>query len=193
MTEGQITPWSQLDDELEETESLAHSPGNGVHLDEEAAGAPASSGVTPGAPFAGRLSKVEPHWALVPLALAAVCLLAAMILKTGEGTGISTRPALIIFALILAAGALLFTSRRARRDALAGIHRAITLDPTRTHQVFEGLPVAEEFQPLWHAVKQHTANIDKRAAELLEEHKQLGLDLSLADTQKRHVEAILNS
>jgi two-component system phosphate regulon sensor histidine kinase PhoR len=193
MTQGQITPWSQLDDELEENEGLAHPPGNGAHLDEDGAAAPASSGVTPGSPFAGRLSKVEPHWALVPLALAAVCLLAAMILKTGEGTGISTWPALIIFALILAAGGLLFTSRRARRDALAGIHRAITLDPTQTHQVFEGLPVAEEFQPLWRAVKQHTANIDKRAADLLEEHKQLGLDLSLADTQKRHLEVILNS
>jgi len=216
MTQGHITPWSQLDDELDGNEDVAASSERGTHPDHtnkpRAEGdrednlnakldAPTpgtedrawTSDSATGSKSLRRYLNVAPHWAIAPLAVAVVWLTWGILRNGGAGTGISTTQALGILALILLACGMVFMSRVARRAALADVYRAIHHNTTRTQQVFEDLPIAAELRPLWQAVTRHTADIETRTDQLLEEHKQISLALSLADTKKRHTETIINS
>ncbi len=193
MTEGHLTPWSQLDDEAEERRevgatsiaSQGRGDVSGQHRTPEG-GSPAKR--------SKRLANVSPNWALAPLAAAGAWVIWGAVSGASGGTAFSTWQALCVFALILSAAALLFVSRAARKAAIAGIHAALTQNSTQARCVFENhLPLADEFKPLWGAVKLHTANIEERVSELLEGHKQMGLELSLAETGKRRAEVILTS
>jgi two-component system phosphate regulon sensor histidine kinase PhoR len=200
MTQDQITPWSQLDDELDECEDTTASsteepgrgrPGSLAHGDVDSV--PWPSGPASASRRWWQSMNVAPHWALAPLALAAAWLAWGAISSAGGGAVISAWHALGILALILAAGAMLLIALIIRRNALADVYRAISQNTARTREVFDNLPIADELRPLWEAVEQHAESIEKQVAALVEEHKQLGLGLSLANAQKCRAEAVIHS
>ncbi|MBN2560679.1 MAG: PAS domain-containing protein [Phycisphaerae bacterium] len=193
MMQDPITPWSQIDADFDQQENVAASKNGDARVDSGVDGArPAPD---PGSRFGvePRFMNIAPHWALVPLAGAAACLVWQTVVAAGGGTGLSALHGLGILALIVVAGALLIAAHIARRNALAGIYRAIRQNTAQTQQVFKNLPVAAELRPIWQAVQRHVTDIERHVADLLEEHRQVSLALSLADTQKRHIEEVKNS
>ncbi len=52
---------------------------------------------------------------------------------------------------------------------------------------------SSNLQPLWNAVEEQTSDIKQRLDAVLGEHAQMSLELTLATTQKRHVNAILDA
>ena len=191
MTKAPITPWSQLDDDLDDRpDAAAHG-----------AGAPAKVGAADRSwdgeasavsPIRRWLLGIDPYWALIPLTGAVVWLAWVTARMAAGKTPPSWLHLLGVLGVILGAGAMLLAIRRGRRSTMALIRSALSRNDPRAQNIFESLPVAPELQPVWQAVKQHAANIEQRVAELVQEHTQIGLEFSFADTQRRQAEAIIH-
>jgi two-component system phosphate regulon sensor histidine kinase PhoR len=98
-----------------------------------------------------------------------------------------------VFLLLCGAGGLMGMARAMRRRALASLHQALQDRANRRSPTPDGSPDEADLRPIWQAVEQHVANVERRMLELLEQHKQLTLQHSLAETQKRQIEAIFES
>jgi two-component system, OmpR family, phosphate regulon sensor histidine kinase PhoR len=193
MTQGDIKPWSQLDEESEEQEGEAENTASRLRADARGVRGGCGPAVSPrlGAKIA--VLRITPYWAFAPLAAAAAWTVYGLVRPAGPGTSLAIAHALGLLFLILAGSGLLIAALHARKAALAGIREAIARNSKRLPAELARLPVAAELQPLYQAVEQHTENIERRVTELLDAHKQLSLELSLSEASRRQAEAIIDS
>ena len=192
MTKMSVAPWSQLDDELDERQDAAGA----AHyaLSPDGVSEPSSWATESGLASIGRpVLNVSPYWALVPLAGSIVWLIYGAVCGWRGQNGLSFTAVLGVLGLAIAAGVVLLISRAVRQAGIRSIYQAIRQNSVQTQHVLENLPIAAELRPVWEAVREHAANIERRVAELLGEHRQMSLELSLTDTQKRQIESILHS
>ncbi len=192
MKKPDIKPWSQLDDELEDHGELSGSPRSSFaggsderHPSRDAV--PSSRGIV------RSFTKVDPRWALGPLAASIVWIVWEVVRSLGGDGGIPVVRALGILALLTTAGTMLVLSIAARKNAIATLRQAIFDNGVRPPSDMENSPLGEEMRPFYEALEHHTANIEHRASELLNEHKQLSIDLSLSETHRRKAEAVVEA
>ncbi|HVP11661.1 MAG TPA: ATP-binding protein [Phycisphaerae bacterium] len=192
MTQGNIKPWSQIDDEPDEREA-AGRPTAALHDAVADVRRGRANAFSPG--LGGKIAwlRITPYWALPPLAAAFAWIGYGMLRSAGQGTGLAVGHAIGALALILAGGGVLVAAMYARKAALAGIREAIARDTRRLPAELADLPVAAELQPFYQAVEQHTGNIERRVAELLDAHQQLSLEMSMSETNRRQAETIIDS
>lgn len=190
MKRGDIKPWSQLDDDVDELGVAVAGLNEARRTTTEQQSV--ATGPTPSSKLIGRMGwlKVTPTWALAPLALAAVWILYGIFRPLSEPAAFATGQAVGILSLILAAAATLAAATYLRRAALAGVREAVRQSGDRLPAKLAGLPIASELQPLYEAMEQHTANIQRRVTSLMDDHRRLSLELSLAEVGKRQAEAI---
>lgn len=190
MSKTFTTPWSQMEDDLDERQAggSAAPAGAGDAPDADWSDDPAS-------PLRCRSSalQVNAQWSFFPLGGAVAWLAWSLVSRQGGAPGLSLGAALGILLLLLATGGLLVGARLTRRAAIHGFHRALMQDDSRVEELVQKLPIAAEMQPIWRAVQHHSANIQQRIGELLDQHKQVSLELSLTDAQKRQLEAVVQS
>ncbi|MFH1417112.1 MAG: ATP-binding protein [Planctomycetota bacterium] len=187
-----IKPWSQLDNELEE-----HGGVSGVPRDSGAGGAdglcPSGDTVSSSSGVVKSYMKIDPRWALGPLAASFVWTAWEVVRSLGEDGGIPAVRALGILAFLAAAAMLLVLSIAARKQAMTSLRHAILDSRVRMPLEIEGLPLGEEMRPFYEALEHHTENVERRASEILTEHKQLGLELSLSESHRRKAEAVVSA
>ncbi len=192
MKRPDIKPWSQLDEELEEHGGASNSSRGSFAHDADEHG-PLRDGVQSPRGVVRSFTKVDPRWALGPLGASIVWIVWEVVRSIGGDGGIPVVRALGILALLAAAGAMLVLSITARKHAIASLRQAIFDHGVRPPSDLKHSPLGEEMRPFYEALEHHTANIELRASELLSEHKQLGIELSLSETHRRKAEAIVEA
>lgn len=185
MTQTDIKPWSQVDDELEEFDGACTPKKNGAESVERAAARRSR-----GTKTSGRLGFM-PHWLFVPLGAAAAWTSFAAFL--GGDDALPLKHFLGIILCLATAAVILLLIIRSRKAAMDELKSAIVSGIGRMANDPGGVTDSEDLQPLYAAMQKHTANIERRVAELLEQHKQLSLELSMAQTHRRNAEAIIDS
>jgi two-component system phosphate regulon sensor histidine kinase PhoR len=191
MKQGNLKPWSQLDDESEER-AVPDSPSvDGLaQQDADADSTTARPRFASGVDFVWR--RVTPQWALAPFAIASLWLLGALI-AAGERSGVSITSAIGILSLSLLGCGLLQAGVLARRAAASGRGRNAGGAPQNQTAGTEEPPADADLQSFYQQIESHAGNVERRVAELVEEHKHMSLELSLAETRRRQAEAVIGS
>jgi len=194
VSEQSLKPWSEVDEEAEIAVVDEGSPEVDVPpslADEEAH---ASGATAHRAKLEKRLSglRVGPSCALAPMALAVGWLVYAAAASSSSSTGLPVAHALGIGSLILVAGAVIVLSRFARRGEIARMISSLGSGAADASGPLAIAPRDLELQSIWQMIDSHTANVQRHLAELLESHRQVSLELTLADTQKRQWACIID-
>lgn len=189
---SQVKPWSQVEDDTLDA-GLPIEPAGKSSQDVAAprqahAGTP--SPLTALRPMMNGLRSIH---AILPLALAAGWALAGALTMSSHEGGLSRLQAIGVFALTVVAGVILVLAYQARRGALARLQTTISAKTRRMPGQWVDSPLGSEIQPLWDAVEKQTAQVTQQLEQLLAERKELGLELSLIEVQKRQAEAIIRS
>ncbi len=193
MIQSQLKPWSQVDDD-----DVAGPVAQGS--------APASRSASPRfstsspqdyqsplAPTRMGLARVRSIWAVAPLTLAGVWILVGIFSGGAEGNQLGRWSLSGIFLLLASSGVILVLSWHARKTGLASLRLELAANTRRSSIDLEATPLGAELKPLWEAVERQTAEVTRQLEDLLTERKELGLELSLVDVQKRQAETILRS
>ncbi|RIK66405.1 MAG: hypothetical protein DCC65_09685 [Planctomycetota bacterium] len=186
----QLKPWSQTEDDAAETFASAEPA-----LSAPTSVMPAPVGKTvrtfSGTSWPG-LDRIRSIHALVPTAAALVWVVGAAVLPTNQ-PGLPPIQALGVACLLACAAAIVVTAWRTRRRAMAALELSIASTSRRAAGKWGAAALGAEIQPLWEAVERQTAEVTRQIEQLLEERKELGLELSLIAVQKRQAEAIIRS
>jgi len=181
-----LKPWSQVDDEPEDgvvdqfaLEDEVGLPGTSAHY----------------AKLGTRLSRlrITTFYALLPMALAIAWLAYGAATSLSQGVWMPGRHVLGICALILVAGVVIVLSRFVRRGEIARMMSSLGPGATDTPGAIALAPLDRELQPVWRTIERHAANVQSRVGDLLESHRQLSLELTLADTQKKQWACIIDA
>lgn len=193
MIQSELKPWSQVDED-DAAESAASSP-----LPRQSAPTPRfttigqKSGVSFDAGHRLSMARIRSVWAVLPLTLAGVWLLVGLV-RSGADHSVLSRWSLAgVLVLLVASGVILVLAWLGRRSSLARLREELAANARRSSLDLESTPLGAELKPLWEAVERQTAEVSRQLEELLAERKELGLELSLIDVQKRQAEAILRS
>jgi two-component system phosphate regulon sensor histidine kinase PhoR len=123
-------------------------------------------------------------WAFVPMGVVLFGAILALATRPTSAAALWTG----VFLLNFVAVGLLIAHRR-KMTTTNGNSEMTGTDEASHAKLRAGGPL----QPILHAVEHHTNNIEQRVSEVMEEHAQISLDLSLAHAQKRQVSAVFEA
>jgi two-component system phosphate regulon sensor histidine kinase PhoR len=187
MKQTPVKPWSHVEDE---SDAMIQSHDT---ASSRAPGFVGKLGPTSRTAVMPQFRKLSPYYAAVPLGIAAIWALTAALGVGRAQPGMGRWESLLVFGLLCGAGALMALARAMRRQSLANMHEALQ-SSVRQRMISEASsPDEPDLKPIWKAVEFHVANVEQRMKDLLEQHKQLALQHSLAENQKRHIESIFAS
>jgi len=188
-----VKPWSQVDDDFDEQDARdAVALADGRRASSSSQGR-WSADEASAQVLSGWWIHVTPSWALAPLVAAAAWLGGMVTRYVVSGKALSPWSIAGAFGCVLVAGAVLIVAARTRRAMLASIRAAANRPDALSLEKLTRLPIGAELQPLYQSIEQHIADVERRAAEIVDEHRQLGLELNLAETQKQQVLAIIDA
>ncbi len=132
-------------------------------------------------------------WAFLPLGVAGAWLLCDLVFAApGQGV-LSWQDAIGVVALIALAAAILILARVARRNAIRNMLASLG-QKTATARAWPQMgPIDLEWRAIWQGIEVHAAKVERRSEELAEANKQLMLELTLADTQRRQAASMINA
>ncbi|MBX3396250.1 MAG: PAS domain S-box protein [Phycisphaerae bacterium] len=169
-----LKPWSLCEEEME-TSAVEPQALPSIELDAEGWGG-ASLRKWPTIP------KISPYWALGGL-VASISWCMWGYIRSGR-QGLSSGDTMVVFSLLVVSAVVMAISGLMRRVALQrmveAIRRGLTIDRETGKQV-----QSSELGVVWRAVEEHSANIQRRLAELADAHGQASLELTLAAAQRR--------
>lgn len=182
MSDPVLKPWSLCEEEMETSaEERQSSPS--FEMDAEDWGG-ASLRKWPTIP------KVSPHWGFGGLA-AAIGWCIWGVIKSGR-QGLSLGDTIVVLSLLVASASIMAVAGMMRRAALRrmveAIRRGLTIDRETGERV-----QSSELGVVWRAVEEHSANVQRRLAELMEAHGQASLELTLAAAQRRLSSIVFSS
>ncbi len=193
MSDPVLKPWSQVDDDIEDSDLVMASPESTAaqgHTPEKSR-ATGSFDVRPDRDGTPARPRIHTQWALAPLGLAAGTLLWGLFRP--DAGGVPQSMGLVCLALIGISGIVLALAVQSRRNSIRRILRAVE-HPTEPISIAS---VASQFDPelapVWKAVEGYTAHIDQRVAEMIETDQKLNLDLTLAESRKNQAVDIIQA
>lgn len=184
MKSAQLKPWSHVEDDAAEVSGVpaerVSSPAITV----------ASSAPRPWKPsFLPAMPSVV--WSIAPLGLGVTWAL-IMASTAPMSKGLAWFHAMGILVCNGIAAVMLVAGRAARRRALTDLRHAVAQGkPLTSSAVASTIPPESELTSFWEAIEQHSRNVEQRVRELLEDRKEITLELGLAEVRRRQAEAIL--
>jgi len=179
MTQPPLKPWSQVDDDHDAA----------LHADLESHAQNNAEVEAPRARTLPDIDRLKSIYAAAPVGLATAWLLLASL--TG-GPGVGAASALAVAALLGAAFAILILTYVARRRRLHAIRQGLrsAVDDAGS---LEDANISPDLQPMLQDAEDKAKDLEKQLNDIAEERKRVMLDLSLATSQTRQLDAILRS
>ncbi|MCZ6682108.1 MAG: ATP-binding protein [Planctomycetota bacterium] len=189
MTVTHDKPWSQIDDERQESADwIASAPNSNEAAQPELPESP-NHKADEDPPFR---VVTAPLVSIVPLALAGIGVFWTVVQPAADRPLLGMTRLLGVGVLLIASGVAWWLELRGRREALERCCEQLELTESGSATMNEYM-AHREFRPLWSALSRHKAGLEARLGQLLEKQHELGLERSLADMQKRHAGAIIDS
>ena len=189
MTQTQIKPWSQVDDDVAES-AVPQTPS--VTAPESPAPPPRTEPTPTPRTVLALVKKIRSIHAAAPLGIATFWLLYGL-LAGSWSSGITTKTLFSLFTLTgLGVGVIVaaWYGRKGRIDDLqASLDRISRQQPDGPSE----LELDEEFRPVWTAVEQHTTALARQIDRMMTDRKELDLALSLSSVQRQQAEAVLRA
>lgn len=182
----QPKPWAVLDDDADTSSSAGPSGASEGTASRPAAPhlrSPVLKFVTS---FQSRLN-LDPRWSAVPIGLIAIWICVATLIAPSD-LGLARWHGIVVAILAAAAMTLLLIGRSATDDGQDGSRKAIRQALAQRL----GIAPGGDVDSLWTNIEAHTANIEQRVNELVQEQRRLQLEASLNSVQRRNLEAILH-
>lgn len=182
-------PWSQIDDESQESvEWIASAPATNDVVQPVLGDTPSPKADEP--PTSPAVT--APLVAILPLALGGIGVLWTAVQPATDQPLLFMTRTVGIGVLLIASGVAWWLELRGRRDALQRCYEQLKRTESGSATMHDYM-AHREFRPLWSALSRHKAAVEARLGQLLEKQHELSLERSLADMQKRHTEAIIDS
>lgn len=189
MTEPALKPW------LLETEEAEGAVAECRTVD---AGAESGSGYSEAGTHAGENRRwtsylaLSPYWSCIPLA-GAVGWGAWAFFRAGASGGLSHGSALGVIVLASISVAMMAASWIGRKAAMSRMISAFQHGISSSRENLRNVPISTDLRPIWSAVEEHAEHIERRLKELLDSHRHVSLELTLAGAQRRLIGGILTS
>lgn len=183
----QPKPWAVLDDDADASSAAAPFSVADDTTARPAAPHLRSSVLKFVASFQSRLN-LDSRWSAVPISLMAIWICIATVVAPPD-LGLARWHGMVVAVLAAAAMTILLMGRPAAGDG--------RLDQSREairQALAQRLGIAPngDADSLWTNIESHTANIEQRVNELVQEQRRLQLEASLHSVQRRNLEAILH-
>lgn len=192
MTTTQLKPWSQVEEsDASESTLIAPAPIGPANADPILAPTAAAPG--PQRASAQGTRSLPLGLALVPLTLAVGWTLWGAIHPAASGSAAHLFQSWGSVAVTVTGVGWLMAALRARRNNLARLASHLSRAGTDFESSAAAAKVPSEFRGLWWAIAQHKATVESRLDELMAQQRDLALERSLSEMQKRHIEAIIDS
>jgi two-component system phosphate regulon sensor histidine kinase PhoR len=190
MSSSQMKPWTHSEDDADAfRESSASS-----RAESSAHGAGGSSTSKLPASLRRLFPKAfSPWWTLWPLSVALLWTLLGFSGLGRANAGLGRWESAALLIITASAVAIVASSQRHRRDALADVRRAIALSGREVGRMSSPPPMEDELRSLWESVQAQGSAIERQMLEVMDDHKQLSLQRTLAETQRRQMEAVFDS
>ena len=191
MTTAPVKPWSPIDDDSE-TDADRACPASSASDPAKRAGV---EPMTPGTQPRSAAQSWSAHattWAFVPLGLA-FCIHVWNALASSPRTSTGIVAGLSVGVGMAAAAVLMVLGRRARRAASRSLASDILSSRSHGTGQISQARIPDDIRPVWNAVHEHLDSVDSRLAELKEQQRDLAMERSLSDVQKRNTVAIIDS
>ncbi len=194
MRESIVKPWSNVEDD-------ALGQGfDGALAAEESSRSRAAEGATgPAGGLHTRLKgwwaelRITMPWAFLPLGVASAWIILDLLLGGASQGILSWQDAVGVLALVGLAIVILVLARVTRRNAIRNMLASLGQGASSTGEWAEQGPIDLEWRAIWQGVEVHAAGVERRCEELGEANKQLMLELTLTDTQRRQAASLINA
>lgn len=190
MTQTQIKPWSQVDDDV--VTGDAPSAERDAPRPELTPSTPYRAAMGKPAGVRAYIAQLRAIHAIVPLAIAACWLLSGMAFGFWGG-GFSRGAQFGMFTLNGLAIAIVMFSWRARKDRITELRIALDRIGRERADVAPPPSIDDELQQVWSAVEQHATSLSGQLQRIKSDQKQMELALSLSGVQKQQAEAVLRA
>lgn len=182
MSDSSLKPWSLCEDESEAIDSADSPSSESARIDhDDTRDSDAWSGEK--VRFRPSALNLSPYWSLGVFSVALGWCIWGM-LSAPTGTGLTRGSAFAVLLLTVLGLCLLIGATLGRRTAIAKMLHAVK-DGFGKEQAAGGVIQATELGPVWHAIEEHSENINRRVNELLNAHRQMSMELTLAGAQRR--------
>lgn len=183
----QPKPWAVLDEDTESA-SVTAPP---ACPDDASERPPAPHLRSPVLNFVTSLQSrinLDPRWAALPIGLTAIWICAATLIAPAD-LGLARWHGIVVAVLAAAAMMVLLIGRTAATDGRDRSREAIR-DALAQRL---GISPTGDADALWNNIQAHTANIEQRVSELVQDQQRLQLEASLSAVHRRNLEAVLHA
>lgn len=183
----QPKPWAVLDEDTDSASATAPSACPDDAIERPAAPHLRSPVLALVTSLQSRVN-LDPRWAALPVGLAAIWICAATLIAPAD-LGLARWHGVVVAVLAAAAMTVLLIGRTAGTDGLDSSREAIR------HVLAQRLGISPtgDADALWNNIQTHTANIEQRVSELVQDQQRLQLEASLSAAHRRNLEAILHA